>query len=216
MRRNDGGLISIYEENNKDRSRYTKTTTPLFSVSRYLLHRSFNPHSKVEITPQFPAFAVLPENRGCAIVRAARGSDLSAPMETIRKMRGIFMESNHGLRAKTAVSSPSAEMETKERTSQEFAKGAHSPISRMRRRVAHHSGIAHASFAGSPAPVGVDSRSPAGFRRPKEMGRAHGCKDNAEMKIILFSVNIDKFTGFFDKFLKGACLATDCNHTGYP
>ena len=215
MRRNDGGLIPVYEENNKDRSRYTKTTTPPFSVSRYLLHRSFNPHSKVEITPQLPAFAVRTENRRCAIVRAARGSDLPAPMETIRKMRGIFMESNHGLRAKTAVSSPSAEMETNERTPHELAKGASTPPARMRRRVAHHSGIAHAFFAGSPAPVGVDSRSPAGFRRPKEIGRAHEGKAGAEMKIILFPVKFDKFTGFFDKFLKGACLATDCNHTGY-
>ena len=196
MRRNDGGLISLYEENNKDRSRYTKTTTPPFSVSRYLLHRSFNPHSKVEITPQFPAFAILPENRDCAIVRAARGSDLPAPMETIRKMRGIFMESN-------------------EHFCSRFTQGASTPPARMRRRVAHHSGIAQASLAGSPAPVGVDSRSPAGFRRPKEMGRAQEGKAGAEMKIIIFPVNIDKFTGFFDKFLKGACLATDCNHTGY-
>ena len=106
-------------------------------------------------------------------------------------------------------------MEPNEHFCNRFAQGAFSPISRMRRRVAHHPGIAQASLAGSPAPIGVDSRSPAGFRRPKEMGRAHGCKDNAEMKIILFPVNIDKFTGFFDKFLKGACLATDCNHIGY-
>ena len=106
-------------------------------------------------------------------------------------------------------------MEPNEHFCNRFAQGAFSPISRMRRRVAHHPGIAHASFAGSPAPIGVDSRSPAGFRRPKEMGRAHEGKAGAEMEIIQFPVNIDKFTGFFDKFPNGFFLATDYNHTGY-
>ncbi|GEM_PF-2139924 len=36
-----------------------------------------------------------------------------------------------------------------------------------------------------------------------------------KLKIILFPVNIDKFTGFFDKFLKGAFLVIGCNHIGY-
>ena len=93
-------------------------------------------------------------------------------------------------------------MEPNENFCNRFAQGAFSTLSRMRRRVAHHSGIAHASLAGSPAPVGVDSRSPAGFRRQKEMGRAHEGKAGAEMKIILFPVKLDKFTGFFDKYLK--------------
>ena len=36
-----------------------------------------------------------------------------------------------------------------------------------------------------------------------------------KMKIILFPENIDKFTGFFDKFLKKMSPATDCNQKGY-
>ncbi len=34
------------------------------------------------------------------------------------------------------------------------------------------------------------------------------------MKIIKFSVNIDKFTGLFDKFLKTIRIATHCNKKG--
>ena len=45
--------------------------------------------------------------------------------------------------------------------------------------------------------------------------RAHGCEGAADMKIIIFPAKFDKFTGFFDKFLKGVCLVTDCNHKGY-
>ena len=36
-----------------------------------------------------------------------------------------------------------------------------------------------------------------------------------EMKIMIFSINIDKFTGFFDKFLKNLYLVIDCNQKGY-
>ena len=32
-----------------------------------------------------------------------------------------------------------------------------------------------------------------------------------EMKIVQFPVNIDKFTGYFDKFLKNNLLINDCN-----
>ena len=35
-----------------------------------------------------------------------------------------------------------------------------------------------------------------------------------KMKIILFSENIDKFTGFFDKFLKNNIQINDCNQKG--
>ena len=37
-----------------------------------------------------------------------------------------------------------------------------------------------------------------------------------KMKIIIFSVKFDKFTGFFDKFPKMIFLATDCNKNSYP
>ncbi len=35
-----------------------------------------------------------------------------------------------------------------------------------------------------------------------EEGHAHGPGNHKKMKIIQFSINIDKFTVFFDKFLK--------------
>ena len=125
------------------------------------------------------------------------------------------MESNQGSGAEAAVSSPYAETEPEERTSQGFAKGPSPLLARMRRGAGNCAGIAHASFAGSPGTAGIDSRSPVGFRRPKEIGRAHEGNDGAEMKIIIFPAKFDKFTGFFDKFLKGVCLVTDCNHKGY-
>ncbi|MDE0331555.1 MAG: hypothetical protein OXL41_06765 [Nitrospinae bacterium] len=50
--------------------------------------------------------------------------------------------------------------------------------------------------------------------RGEEKG-AGGAKDGAEMKIILFSIKFDKFTGFFDKFLKFYALGNDCNQKGY-
>ena len=53
------------------------------------------------------------------------------------------------------------------------------------------------------------------FVARRERRRAHGCKKGGEMKIILFPVKLDKFTGLFDKLLKAVCLATDCNHRGY-
>ena len=43
----------------------------------------------------------------------------------------------------------------------------------------------------------------------------NGFGSGTEMKIIIFPVNIDKFTGFFNKFPKSVFLASDCNHTGY-
>ena len=103
------------------------------------------------------------------------------------------MESNQGSGAEAAVSFPSAETEPEERTSQGFAKGPYPPPARMRRGAANRAGIAHASFAGSPGTAGIDARSPVGFRRPKEIGRAHEGNDGAEMKIIIFPAKFDKF-----------------------
>ncbi|MDE0331601.1 MAG: hypothetical protein OXL41_06995 [Nitrospinae bacterium] len=34
-------------------------------------------------------------------------------------------------------------------------------------------------------------------------------------KIMIFSIKFDKFTGFFDKFLKNTSLANGCNKKGY-
>jgi len=41
------------------------------------------------------------------------------------------------------------------------------------------------------------------FDNRGEGNGADGFEDGAEMKIIIFPVKLDKFTGFFDKFLKG-------------
>ena len=62
------------------------------------------------------------------------------------------MESNHGLSAKAAVSSPRA----------------------------------HGASGG--------------FVARRERSRIHGEKDNTEMKIIIFPVKLDKFTGFLINF----------------
>ena len=50
-----------------------------------------------------------------------------------------------------------------------------------------------------------------------ETGRSdgNGFRNDTEMKIMIFSIKLDKFTMFFDKFLKGAFLVIHCNHTGY-
>ena len=57
----------------------------------------------------------------------------------------------------------------------------------------------------------ANSFSPGGIEPRQERRRAHGYKEGGEMKIIKFSVNIDKFTGLFDKFLKTIRIATHCN-----
>ena len=36
-----------------------------------------------------------------------------------------------------------------------------------------------------------------------------------EMKIMIFSINMDKFTMFFDKFLKNNVRINDCNQKSY-
>ena len=43
----------------------------------------------------------------------------------------------------------------------------------------------------------------------------NGFRNGTEIKIMIFPVNIDKFTGFFNKFLKGVSLANYCNHKDY-
>ena len=43
----------------------------------------------------------------------------------------------------------------------------------------------------------------------------NGFGSGTEMKIMIFPVNIDKFTGFFNKFPKSVFLVTGCNQKGY-
>ena len=51
------------------------------------------------------------------------------------------------------------------------------------------------------------------FNYRGERNCTHGFEDGAAMKIILFSIKFDKFTGFFDKILKRIRLVTDYNIT---
>ena len=62
----------------------------------------------------------------------------------------------------------------------------------------------------SPAPVGA-RLDPARERGPWR----EASEDRQTMQIIIFSINIDKFTGFFGKLMKSACLVTGCNQKDY-
>ena len=42
-----------------------------------------------------------------------------------------------------------------------------------------------------------------------------GSRITAIMKVMIFPVKFDKFTGFFDKFLKNNVQINDCNQKGY-
>ena len=57
----------------------------------------------------------------------------------------------------------------------------------------------------------ANSFSPGGIEPRQERRRAHGYKEGGEMKIIKFSINIDKFPTKFDKFLKKIISVTNCN-----
>ncbi len=61
----------------------------------------------------------------------------------------------------------------------------------------------------------VNPPSSLGFDYREKRNRADGFKDGAEMKIILFSIKFDKFTGFFDKFLKIMSAVIDFNTKSY-
>ena len=43
----------------------------------------------------------------------------------------------------------------------------------------------------------------------------NGFRDGMKIKIMIFSIKSDKFTGFFDKFLKISDYANDCNKRSY-
>ncbi len=43
----------------------------------------------------------------------------------------------------------------------------------------------------------------------------NGFGSGTEMKIMIFPVKFDKFTGFFNKFPKRNTLVTGCNQKGY-
>ena len=43
----------------------------------------------------------------------------------------------------------------------------------------------------------------------------NGFRNDMEMKIMIFSIKLDKFTGFFDKFLKNDVHIKHCNKKSY-
>ena len=51
------------------------------------------------------------------------------------------------------------------------------------------------------------------FSRRRSDG--NGFRSGTEMKIMIFSIKLDKFTGFFDKFLKIYSIVTDCKINSY-
>ena len=53
------------------------------------------------------------------------------------------------------------------------------------------------------------------FDYPGEENCARVSRDNLEIKIMIFSIKFDKFTGFFDKFLKNTSLINGCNQKSY-
>ena len=55
------------------------------------------------------------------------------------------------------------------------------------------------------------SRDAPEYASRKAGSRMDSNEDEKKMKIIIFSIKLDKFTGFFDKFPKGDSLVTDCN-----
>ena len=69
------------------------------------------------------------------------------------------------------------------------------------------------SNEGSSAEAAVFSS--CGTEPRRERGRSLGSKDDGKMKIMIFPVKFDKFTGFFDKFLKISDRLTDCNIKSY-
>ncbi len=62
---------------------------------------------------------------------------------------------------------------------------------------------------------GVNLLPPLRFDYRGGRGHENGYGNDMEMKIMIFPVKFDKFTGFFDKLLKNNVQINDCNQKGY-
>jgi len=68
-----------------------------------------------------------------------------------------------------------------------------------------------AAVSGPPVPGGFELPDRPGLSNKRRWETLMDARISQEMKIIIFSVKFDKFTGFFDKFPKMIFLVTDCN-----
>ena len=72
-----------------------------------------------------------------------------------------------------------------------------------------------AAVSGPPVPGGFELPDRPGLSNKRRWETLMDARISQEMKIIIFSVKFDKFTGFFDKFLKIVSLINNCNQKGY-
>ena len=80
------------------------------------------------------------------------------------------------------------------------------------RREAGRSSVSPGSANAHPSPATVDAH----LDIARERGHwREASEDQLTMQIIIFSIKYDKFTGFFDKLMKSACLVTGCNQKDY-
>ena len=145
-------------------------------------------------SPHLPAFAALPRTGDSGMVgtarrgrAAARGSD-SLRMGRRRWFGSLRPEPNRGERRLFHGKKRCGERE-----------GGESP----------------AAVSGPPVPAWSDRPDRSGLSNARREEALMDARTAKEMKIMIYPVNIDKFTGFFDKFLKIISPANDCNQTGY-
>ena len=72
-----------------------------------------------------------------------------------------------------------------------------------------------AAVSGPPVPGGFELPDRPGLSNKRRWETLMDARISQEMKIIIFSVKFDKFTGFFDKFLKGNTYSNHCNKKSY-
>ena len=153
------------------------------------------------LTTHLPAFAVLPEIAGFGIVRATRGnhSRCHAPSSgragmSCENRGGVLMESGDGTRVKTAIPRSGGRIPPS-------SVGIHPPAARLRAYTLALPTIPHSSIAIDPQ-GGSASLCHSGLIIVNRGGVLMDLKVTRIIKIIQFPVNIDKFTRFFDKYLK--------------
>ena len=165
--------------------------------------------SSPDLTTHLPAFAVLREIAGFGIVRATRGnhSRCHAPSSgragmSCENRGGVLMESGVRTRVKTTIPRSGGRIPPS-------SVGIHPPPARLRAytlalpTIPHSSigTIAHSSIAIDPQ-GGSASLCCSVLITVNRGGALRDLNVTRIMKIIQFPENIDKFTVFFDKYLK--------------
>ena len=72
-----------------------------------------------------------------------------------------------------------------------------------------------AAVSGPPVPAGFELPDRSGLSNARRGEALMDARTAKKMKIIIFSVKFDKFTGFFDKFPKMIFLSNYCNQKSY-